>query len=141
MNKFSKIISPETVWTPTPSATLGIPRKEMPQVDSAQVQDFLKWSGFKHKTIQKFNPRILKSTQRDFNPEKIFGMMGNEKALVKPIMVSSDNYVVDGHHRWLAAVNKSVDMPIIRIEASIVEILAKIRSYPKVYSKTIGESV
>ena len=43
-----------------------------------------------------------------------------------PIIISQDNFIVDGHHRWAAAHDKGLedkDIPVIRILAPISEIL------------------
>ena len=33
----------------------------------------------------------------------------------KPIILSSDNYIIDGHHRWLAAMNTGNDLNVFRV--------------------------
>lgn len=69
----------------------------------------------------------LKATQNELNGGKISGMVQSivsanfnknaAKALYDPLVVSEDNYIVDGHHRWAALVvadvlNKEKDSPI-----------------------------
>ena len=46
----------------------------------------------------------LKATQSNFNVDKIVDKISNIKTLgkAKPLIVSSDNYIIDGHHRWFS---------------------------------------
>lgn len=141
MIKFSQFLKEDAaLWHPQYYQTLGIPRSEMPQVKGDNVTEFLKWSGYKYRLQSGVHPRVFKATQRDFNMEKVSGMMGNPNISDKPIMVSEDGYVVDGHHRWLAALNAGKKISVYRISAPIKEILKKIEGYPKVFSKSIKES-
>lgn len=75
-------------------------RKNMPQVDHAHLKK-------KEKTTKIDIPlAALKPSQKDFNYKKVDGMA---KALKKgdwewsPILISNDFHIVDGHHRWKAA--------------------------------------
>lgn len=142
MTQFSHFLSERNnLWFPAVHQTLGIPRSEMPQVSSKDVPDFLKWCGFRNKKLTGFAPSSLKATQRDFNMEKVAGMMTDPEISTKPIMISGDGYVVDGHHRWLAAIAARKKMTVIRIEAPIKEILKQIEAYPKVFNKNIHEGI
>ena len=44
----------------------------------------------------------LTPTQGNFNEEKV-EFLRKQKNKGKPIITSNDDYVIDGHHRWLAA--------------------------------------
>lgn len=48
------------------------------------------------------NPKDLKPTQRNFEWEKVQNMATSGRYL-DPVVISQDDYVIDGHHRWLAA--------------------------------------
>ncbi|HET9563369.1 MAG TPA: hypothetical protein VFP27_02400, partial [Mycobacterium sp.] len=75
----------------------------------------------------------LKATQADLVGAKVAGMM--TKAGFDPrkkvIFVSRDHYVIDGHHRWAAAVGLDaadnelgqIKVQVIRVDAPISEIL------------------
>ena len=106
---------------------LGIPRKEMPQVaggnKSAAVQ-FLRARGVEV-TPKSVPPASLKPSQADYKREKVDGIKGAmEAGTLKAgrILVSADGYVIDGHHRWLAAVEhgptKSIDVQVIELPAA-----------------------
>lgn len=90
-------------------------RKNMPQIDNMDefVKD-LKKEGYKISS-EKIEAKKLKPTQTEFNMEKVKGMISSGKYKNKPIVVTSDNYILDGHHRWKAHVEVKEDQPIIRV--------------------------
>lgn len=116
---------------PANSGTLGIPRAEMPQIASgnrAAMVNFLKARGIAsaEETVQADS---LKPTQAEFSPEKVRGAMdyrGGNRA----ILVSSDDHVVDGHHQWMASVEKGDDIRVIRIMAPISRVLMMAHRMP-----------
>lgn len=77
----------------------------------------------------------LKATQSQLKGGQVGGMMaastikGGKLDLSKPIFVSSDNYILDGHHRWasLAALQftegKLLEMNVRRIDIPIQELV------------------
>ncbi len=83
----------------------------------------------------------LKASQRELIGSKVAGMMArmekeregkkSDNKEKNAIFVSSDNYVIDGHHRWAASVGKDAadgrlgdsKMHIIRVDSPISEIL------------------
>ena len=79
----------------------------------------------------------LKPTQSQFNPEKISNM--NSVAKSMPILVSKDNYVLDGHHRWLANHYDSGLQDIIRLPWDAPTSLKTMHDYEKTFTKSIHE--
>lgn len=89
----------------------------------------------------------LKATQMDLRGEKVAGMVqaaeaGKFNPVGEPIVVSSDNYVVDGHHRWAAAValdaadaklGDDYPMPVIRVAMPIAELIPAAKGYADQY--------
>jgi hypothetical protein len=73
----------------------------------------------------------LRASQNQLNGAKVAGMMGAmERGQMPPgsIIVTSDGYVVDGHHRWAATVGRGLegggeDITVTRIDADIVTVL------------------
>lgn len=75
----------------------------------------------------------LKASQGELVGSKVAKMMVDKGFDVtkNPLFVSSDGYVIDGHHRWAAAVGRdssdgklgNLKMNIIRIDAPISEVL------------------
>jgi hypothetical protein len=91
-------------------ASLGIARADMPQIkDLVKFTAWLKDQGI---SVQRaMIPAMrLHPTQRDFNYIRTLRYSQRPVArlhLRKPVIVTSDNYVLDGHHRWLEVLQSS----------------------------------
>ncbi|NBV77012.1 hypothetical protein EBR66_02545 [bacterium] len=112
---------------------LGIRRKYMPQFQTkGDVQHFRKFikkvyniSSMKgkrtalqlHPSQSEINKKIIKNLVKE--PDSIF-----TKVMV-PLVISKDNYIVDGHHRWAAyrTERPTTSLPVIVINAPIKDIL------------------
>ena len=131
--------------------TVGIPRDEMPQIKSTDMQDFVQWlSAVKGIEASEVSMMVddLVPTQKKINMDKIKGMTANksidELANSKPILVTSDNHLVDGHHRWFALYldNPKNNISTIRVDATLSDFLTTAESYPKVsYKSMVDESL
>jgi hypothetical protein len=119
------VVKELNIWKPDEDDTLGVPRKKMPQIKEQDYPEFFKY--LKDRGVSTSNHSVLatslKPVQKDFSDK------GVVKALMlrkndKPIIASSDNYIVDGHHRWLGAVNTNSQVNIIN-------------KFPKTYHKDI----
>ena len=129
--------------------SLGVAREEMPQISSGDVQDFRSWlesQGVASKP-DKVSVADLKPIQKELNMEKVDGMMQAKSqeylAFGKPAIISSDNYLVDGHHRWWAVrmMEEGGMFGVIRVDMPIRELLELAREYPKVsYKSPMDES-
>ena len=134
------------VEKPDPKDTLNIKRKDMPQVaskDYDELFDYLKQNGanFKKEIVP---ARSLKAVQGEFSDKGIENQiqknidMGVGK---KPLIASKDNYIIDGHHRWLAAINTGADLHIIRVDIPARELLDLVKKFPKTTYKDIHENI
>lgn len=111
-----------------------------------EFKKFLKSRGgvITNKQVDAFT---LKATQSELVGSKVAGMWFALKqnpenpAIKEPIFVSSDNYILDGHHRW-AAINatkfglgrmKEVTMPVMMINKDINQLLALANQFLKEY--------
>ena len=130
---------------------VGIPREEMPQIKSTDMQNFVQWLKSDKQIDSKQAQMMvddLKPTQKKINTNKVKGMLANksidELANSKPVLVTADNFLVDGHHRWFALY---VDEPknsisVIRVNLPLEEFLSVAREYPKVsYKSMVDESL
>jgi hypothetical protein len=92
-----------------------IPRDLMPQVDdTSEMLRFLRQHGAitRHEEV---NPRSIFPHQR-VDASLIPALTNNRALLKKPVLVSGDDYILDGHHRWDAhIVRNDATMPIVRI--------------------------
>jgi len=80
---------------------LNISRIVMPQFTNISLEVFKK----KHKHINmQINSSLLKPVQKELHVNIIKSMTNkyssNEICNEMPIVISSDNYIIDGHHRW-----------------------------------------
>ncbi len=114
------------------SGTLGIPRSEMPQIKSearGALVNFMRARGVETKAGM-ISPDKIKPTQAEFSPEKVEAARKHEGA-DRPIIISSDNHIVDGHHQWMAGLDDpNTPMPVIRLNAPIDKVLAEIKDFP-----------
>ena len=123
------------------SGTLGIPRAEMPQVkssDRSALVQYLRARDIDY-TEQEVDAGSLKATQAEFSPAKVQKAKeftgGN-----RSILVSSDGYIVDGHHQALAAVEKGEPIRAIRLDAPIKQLLPLVREFPSASVDTSSNS-
>ena len=127
---------------PHPDDTLGVPRRHMPQIDEKHYEDLFKYiyrNGGKI-TKEKVDPASLMSTQSEFSDKGVEAAMTNGK-MNKPIIISSDNYVLDGHHRWLAAKNAKIhDITAFKINRPAKEGLSLLINFPQTTFKDIHEA-
>lgn len=144
MERFKSYIAEFKVEYPDAKSTLGIPRDEMPQVKSKDYDELIAF--LKKKKIRMTKKTIkakgLKATQSNFNVDKITQAVDKYKTLAtaKPIIVSSDGYVIDGHHRWLGAVNVGGDIAIMQASVKAKELLDAINEFPKTFRKNINQT-
>lgn len=131
-----------------PNENYGIPRSEMPQIDDPE--DFLKYLdscgvvyGRVPVTVQN-----LKMTQKDFDLEKVVEIIKSmtfdfyKWENVKPMIISSDRYVLDGHHRALAMLNMFASRdttPTYTVDLPMPKLLRYAQDYGKSYKKQITE--
>lgn len=117
------------------TGTLGVPRAEMPQIKAEHrgaMVNFLKGKFIGSQKVE-VDANTLKPTQAEFSRDKVQQALDYEGG-DRSILISSDGYVVDGHHQWLANLDGKVQA--IRIDAPIQEILDVIKQFP---SATTGE--
>lgn len=130
---------------PDKQQTLGIRRGSMPQVDGDKIPDLLRFLNDKHSVSsdqQTVDPTTLSATQGNFNKQKIAAMVNDFDNLPDhPILISRDDYVIDGHHRWLAHTQLDQPIAVIRIDADAEPLIDMIHDFPHSYTKNINEQL
>lgn len=128
-----RVIDPMNDWHafPPDTGTLGVPRADMPQIRAEHrgaMTNFLNARGIEHEQVE-VPAESLKPTQAEFSLDKVLKAQqfdgGN-----RSILVSSDGYVLDGHHQWLAAVDAGEPVKAIRFDAPIAELLQTVKEFP-----------
>lgn len=88
-------------------SAFALPRSQMPQIKD--IDSFLSYiSAHGHSYIDMFGAvNNFRPTQTDYDQDKVDrikqDMIRNPRTNTKSILVSSDGFVLDGHHRYLAA--------------------------------------
>lgn len=114
------------------SGTLNVPRAEMPQIKAEHrgaMVNFLNARGISHETDAEIPAANLKPTQTEFSPGKVAQAKAYEGG-DRSILVSSDNYVLDGHHQWLAKLESGEPVKAIRLNAPMRDLLPVVREFP-----------
>jgi hypothetical protein len=127
---------------PHPDDTLGVPRRHMPQIDEKHYEDLFRYIYENGGKIKKetVDPADLMSTQSEFSDKGVEAAMTNGK-MDKPIIISSDDYVLDGHHRWLAAKNAKIHkITAFRMSLPAKEGLSMLINFPQTTFKDIHEA-
>jgi disulfide oxidoreductase YuzD len=144
MKKFTDFLLEFNVTVPKRSDTLGVRRIDMPQVRARHMQDFLAYMRKNEASVKKIevDPKQLKAIQGEFDKDKI--QQNIEKlqkdGSLKPIIISKDNYVIDGNHRWLAAMNAGEKIQAYKISIEGTKLLRLTNKYPNTINKAVGES-
>ena len=113
---------------------MGIARKDMPQIPGKERARFLSEIE-KDKGItaekEKVDPLTLKPIQKEISASRsgaIYEKFREDGKIPKDerILISSDGYVVDGHHTWGAAVafafdNPGTELPVYRLSVTAKE--------------------
>lgn len=108
---------------------IGLPmaRSEMPQLGAAK--SFVKY--LKDNDVasvrKKVDPNTLKSSQMEFDDEKIMGLRAKPSS--NPIVVSNDGHVLDGHHRWLADKEEGRQCDAFVCDMPILDLMHKAKHY------------
>lgn len=113
------------------SGTLNIPRADMPQIKAEHrgaMTNFLNARGIAHQEAT-VPATGLKPSQAEFSPERVARAAERTEG-DRSILVSSDGYVLDGHHQWLAARDAGEDVKTIRFDAPISELIAAAKEFP-----------
>ena len=139
----------------------GVPRIEMPQLKGKTVPgtpadampkdkkgkvdaaaafvDHLQSQGIETDEVTEVAADSLKATQAQLGGADVARMMTSPTydPAKQPIFISSDNYVLDGHHRWAAVVGRDAadgrlgdsKMKVIRVNRPMSELFHRAKSF------------
>jgi hypothetical protein len=112
---------------------MGIARKDMPQIPGKERGRFLaeieKSEGITS-TAEEVDPTTLKPVQKEISASRsgaIYNKFREEGGIPEKerILVSSDGFVIDGHHTWGASVAFAFDNPGTKIPVYRLSVTAK----------------
>lgn len=116
------------------TGTLGVPRAEMPQVKMKrrpELFEFLQTRGIGHEQVM-LDADTLKPTQAEYSEDKT----ARAAEITAPddprnqVLVSSDGYIIDGHHRWLASARAHGQISAVRFDAPAGRVLDAMMQFP-----------
>jgi hypothetical protein len=117
---------------------LGIPRAKMPQIQRAKTPEFLNSLKDQGVKVTQGKARVgdLRATQREINARKVAEMIQAAKDKKfdpgkAPVIVSSDQHILDGHHRWAALIvmDPKSTIPVRRVELPMRELLRRAHNF------------
>lgn len=127
---------------------LGLSRSELPQIKSTDVGDFRNW--MEEQGVESFETKMevgeMSPIQKEINLDKTESMKIKHEAQTidlisgKPVMVTMDEYLIDGHHRWYALreINPETEMETVNFNTTAKEFLELVKQYPKVGFKDVN---
>lgn len=125
----------------------GIERKDMPQISSSDMPDFEEWLA--DRNIETSTGTIpaedAKPVQSAVSNEKVADMiyaheLGTFDVTEKPITMSSDGFIMDGHHRWAAADEMGFDINVRKVDATADELLELMDEYPRSFKESLNDN-
>ena len=121
--------------------TKGLKRSQMPQIhkdDYNEFIDYLKDNGAEF-TKQTMPAKQLKATQGEFSDKGVMKQIGKQMAGEprKPVIASQDNFIIDGHHRWLVAWNIGDTVDVFKVNIDADKLLELVKKFPKTTYKDI----
>lgn len=121
--------------------SLGILRKDMPQIKSDDFGEFLKFAQDKGVEIKQESVPVgdLRPTQIEYNPAQAAQL--EPAALAKPLTVSKDNYVLDGTNRYVRILTDDESQVVVvnRIMLPVRDALSLMHKFPKTFSKSVQD--
>ena len=136
------------ITPPVCTENLGIPRSDMPQFTDEVADAFVDSMARRgHNVYSEPIPvGLLKATQREINAQRTLGMLDSYRAgtfekITNAVIVSNDNYILDGHHRWAAllVLDPYIKMEVHQIDVPICNLLTAANAFPGVTQRGIDE--
>ncbi len=123
------------------SALLDQSRKDCPQIsDHDAMVDDMSRNGVRVYG-ESGVPRMFVPSQNEFDWKKVERMIGQIRngEEMKPFVVSRDNVVIDGHHRWAAFHNADPVQPakVCRVNLSYDQFCDFVRNKPYIKYKSL----
>lgn len=117
MKTFREFIQEQTADVPG----LCLSRDQMPQI--ADLESFIEFVGSHGYVFSTEYAHVdnLRPTQHSFDQSKVDSIIIDKPS--KPIIVSSDQFILDGHHRYFAAKQSGQKIELIQFAVPIIDLL------------------
>lgn len=122
-----------------PFSAYVLPRSQMPQIKNIDhFTNYLNQLGINFDktsgTVTSFKPTQFEYDKWKVNNIKMDWRKEPDSILnSKPILVSNDDFILDGHHRYFAALQSSKTIPIIQIDLPINKLFKLTLEYKDLY--------
>ena len=143
-NKIDRMFTRDVIpknGTYRPKKSLGISRRDMPQIEDEYQGKFLDYLNLKNIGYSKELKTVsdLKPSQNEMSVSASRNLIGTEK-IKKPLIVSNDGYVIDGHHRWLANMisDEEREVEVISIDMDAESLIREMKKFPRVKQRDIN---
>ncbi len=119
----------------------------MPQVDTQNLGKALDMASDKVRVTKgTIQAGKLKKSQKELHQDKVEGIAKRFTSpdKFKPLIISKDNHIVDGHHRWGAAIYKwgeDVKIPIFRIHLPIIKAIQLYKQVASDLNQPVKETI
>lgn len=118
---------------------------EMRRIDMPQIVDFDKFKEDLYANQhgmheEKRNAGELQPLQKHFNQEKVDRMIADGKHTDKAIIISKDDYIIDGHHRWKACHQAGCRVKTKKLSMTAAEAMDFLKDKPYVENKKLHEA-
>jgi hypothetical protein len=128
-----------------PVGNLGYTRNSMPQIDDEHVAGFMAYLQAQGIDVApvKVRTKNLRLTQNEINKMKVFEVLQKLRRKVKmaPFFYSSDHYVLDGSHRFVAQYNMDKEKLVQawRIDTPMANLIKIANLFPGVKHRTVSD--
>ena len=104
-----------------------LPRNKLPQIPTKEIPEFVDFcqeNGINVRAVR-IGVMNLRPIQKHLNVDKVKKFLYSNEPQQVPLMVSNDNHIMDGHHRWAAAAvnDKTTKILCIKFGCSIEELI------------------
>lgn len=125
----------------------GIARKDMPQIrsdDMKKFETFLRDQSISITDVKIEASKIL-PVQSEISKEKTEGMvfaheLGTFDVTKKPVLLSNDNYLMDGHHRWAASDELGLSMNGRMVDLPSDQLLEMMEQFPASFKEGLSSN-
>lgn len=123
----------------TSYSAFGLPRSQMPQLkDIEQFKNYLTQLGITY-SEDVGSMSLYKPTQVEFDEYKVRNINlewrrnPDSAQHTKPVILSDDDFVLDGHHRYFAAIRANQPIKYIQVSLPINKLLKLALEYTEAY--------
>lgn len=127
-----------------PVGNLGLSRSSMPQIDTDQQDAFNAYLQDLDIDVMPMQMRLddMRLTQNEVNKMKVWKIMKaiRQKKTLGRVWVTKDNYVVDGSHRFVAALNMKNQkrMAVNRVNMTALDFVRVANKFVGVKHRTVS---